>query len=147
MHHKDQEAYVQTVLRLYRDLPGTPARPRRADRTLAAELHRRDVRLDVVEVALRLAAARRHTRPPDADPLPPIRSLHYFLPVIDELPSGPPPDGYLGYLRDKVPDKTPATETVTPPKPRRPPRPRLRVPRQLRLLLDFGACPEKDVSS
>ena len=147
MPQENQKAYVQKVLKLYQRLPGTPARPRRADRQLAAKLHRRGVRLDIVETALRLATARRHARPADADPLPPIRSLHYFLPVIDELPSGPPPEGYLDYLRDKVPDKTPATETVTPPKPRRPSRPCPRAPRQLRLLLYFGACPKNDDSS
>ena len=145
MHQKDQEDYVQAVLRLYRRLPGTPAWPRRADRQLAAELHRRRVRLDVVEIALRLAVARRNARPAGANPLTPIRSLHYFLPVIDELPSGPPPDGYLDYLRENVPDRTPTIETVTPPKPRQPSRPR--PPRQRCLPLDLGACPENDGSS
>ena len=115
MHQENQKDYVQAVLRLYRRLPGTPARPQRADRQLAAELHRRGILLDVIEVALRLAAARRNARPTDADPLPPVRSLHYFLPVIDELPLGPPPRGYLDYLRDAVPDKPTATQTVTPP--------------------------------
>lgn len=147
MPKEDQKAYVQAVLTLYRRLPDTPSRPRRADRHLAAKLYRRGVRLHALEVALRLASARRHARPPDADPLPPIRSLHYFLPVIDELPSEPPPDGYLDYLRDKVPDKPTANETLTPPKARRTSRPRPRTPRQLRLFLDFGACPKNDVSS
>jgi len=99
----DPEVYVQAVLDLYQRLPGTATRPRPADRRLAAELHRRGTRLDVVEIALRLAIARRMARPPDAPPLPPVRSLHYFLPVIAELPSGPPPQGYLEYLRDLLP--------------------------------------------
>ena len=73
MHQENQKDYVQAVLRLYRRLPGTPARPRQADRHLAAKLHRRGVTLDVVEVALRLATARRNARPADADPLPPVR--------------------------------------------------------------------------
>ena len=147
MHQENQEDYVQEVLRLYRRLPGTPARPRRADRQLAAELHRRGIPLGVVEVALRLATARRNARPTDADPLPPVRSLHYFLPVIDELPPGPPPDGYLDYLRDVVPDKQPATRPVTPSNARRPTCPRRRTSRQLRLPLDVGAGPRNDVSS
>ena len=147
MHQENQKDYVQEVLRLYRRLPGTPARPRWADRQLAGELHRRGIPLGIVEVALRLATARRNTRPTDADPLPPVRSLHYFLPVIDELPPGPPPDGYLNYLRDIVPDKQPATRPVTLPNARRPTCPRRRTSRQLPLPLGVGAGPENDASS
>jgi hypothetical protein len=147
MHHEEQEVYVQAVLNLYRRLPGTPERSRRADRHLATTLHRRGVRLDVVEIAMRLATARRNARPTDVDPLPPIRSLHYFLPLIDELPQGPPPDGYLDYLRDVVPDKQSATRSVTSTNARRPTRPRRCTPRQLRLQLSHGACPENDASS
>ena len=147
MHQENQEDYVQAVLRLYRRLPGTPARPRRADRQLAAELHRRGVRLDVVEIALRLATARRNARPTDANPLPPVRSLHYFLPVIDELPLRPPPDGYLDYLRNVAPDEPSTTSPVTPTNVQRPTRPNQTAPRQLRLQLDLGAGPKNDASS
>jgi hypothetical protein len=125
-------------------LPETRSRPRPADRQLAGELYRRGVRLDVIEVAMRLAAGRRNARPTDADPLPPIRSLHYFLPVIDELPPEPPPEGYLDYLRDTVPDKPMATRTS--PNGRRRDRSRRRTPQQLRLPLELGAGPENDVS-
>jgi hypothetical protein len=142
----DRQAYVQAVLSLYRRLPGTTTRPRPADRKLAAELYRRRLPLDIVETALRLAAARRLVRPPDAEPLPPIRSLHYFLPVIDELPPGPPPDGYLDYLREKAPDK-PATAPITPPPTSgRSPRQSPRRPLQLRLPFEPGARQENDVS-
>ena len=147
MSQDNAQDYIQTVLNLYRRLQGTRSRTRRADRTLAAELHRRGVALDIVETALRLATARRQARPPDAEPLSPIRSLHYFLPVIDELPQGSPPDGYLDYLRHIVPDKVSVAKPVTLPKDRRPPRASDRATRQLRLPLDGGACPETDVSS
>ena len=147
MPQENHKAYVQAVLSFYRSLPGTPARPRRADRKLAAELHRRGVPLDVVEIALRLATARRNSRPPDADPLPPVRSLHYFLPVIDEMPQAEPPEGYLDYLRNVVPDKQPANHTVTPPYAPRPSRHCRRAPLQLALPFDPGAGPENDVSS
>ena len=146
MHQEDQEDYVKNVLKLYRSVPGTPARARRADRTLAADLHRRGVRLDIVEIALRLATARRNARPPDDDPLPPVRSLHYFLAVVDELLPGPPPDGYLDYLRAVVPDKQPAN-TVTPARARRNSSPCRGVPRQCRLPFETDAGPKKDVSS
>jgi hypothetical protein len=143
---QDRQAYVEAVLSLFRRLPDTRSRPRPADRQLAAELHRRGVRLDVLEVAMRLAAARRHARPPDADPLPPIRSLHYFLPVIAELPPGPPPPGYLDYLRDTVPDK-PTKRSIISPHPRREDRSDREPPKQLRLPLDDGAGPENDAFS
>lgn len=149
MHQEDQEAYVQAVLSLYRRLPDTALRPRPADRRLAAELYRRGVRLDVLEVALRLAAGRRLARPRDAEPLPPIRSLHYFLPVIDELPQAPPPDGYLEYLRETVPDRMTTTPTARPStvRPTHRPRARPQTSAQLRLPFETGAGPKHDVSS
>jgi len=136
MSDPSPHAYVQAVLALYRRLSGTPTRPRGADRRLAAELHRRAIPLDVVEIALRLAAARRAARPADAQPLPPVRSLHYFLPLIDELPTGSPPEGYLDYLRDLAPETT-----VTPPAPTRAPRRPCQPP------LPLGAGPKNVVSS
>jgi hypothetical protein len=36
-------------------------------------------------------------------PLGPIRSLRYFIPVIEELLAQTVPDSYLAYLRSKVP--------------------------------------------
>ena len=45
---------------------------------------------------------RRLSRPSDLPPLPKIRSLAYFLPVIEELQQQPLPDGYLDYLRLKL---------------------------------------------
>jgi len=109
-------------------------------------MHRRNIRLDVIEIALRLATARRNARRSDADPLQPVRSLHYFLPVIDELPPGPPPDGYLDYLRNVVPDNQPASGPVMPTTLRRSHRPRRHAPRQLRLPFDVGAGPKNDTS-
>lgn len=76
--------YIRKVLDAYRRTPGTAAL-RRSDRLLAAALFDRRVSLTTVENALVLAASRRIFRPPDAVPLQPIRSLHYLLPVIDEV--------------------------------------------------------------
>jgi len=46
-----------------------------------------------------VAAVRRLCRPDDTEPLQPVRSLHYFKPVIAELVgNGPVPD-YLAYLQ------------------------------------------------
>ncbi len=98
------KVYVDAVLALYRGLPDVATRPRRQDRQVAAELHRRSVPLELVETALALATARRRARPPVAWPLSPVRSLHYYLPVIEELLTNPKAEGYLDYLRDHLDD-------------------------------------------
>ena len=58
---------------------------RRPDRVLAAQLYQRGVSVSVIENAFVLAATRRLMRPADAPPLGTIRSLAYFLPVIEEV--------------------------------------------------------------
>lgn len=93
-------AYVHAVIACYRRVLGAGVRARRDDRRLAADLHRSGVSLAVVETALLLATARRRARPSEASPLAPVRSLHYFLPVVEELLQSPPPDDYLDYLRE-----------------------------------------------
>jgi hypothetical protein len=77
--------YIRQVLEAYRKTPGTMGTIRRADRMLAAQLCQRGVAVSVVENAFALAAARRLIRPNDAPPLGTIRSLAYFLPVIEEV--------------------------------------------------------------
>lgn len=95
-------AYVAAVLTLYADLPDTPPGPNPADRSVARNLHRQPVPLPLVESALLLGTLRRFARPSDLPPLPKIRSLAYFLPVIAELQQKPLPEGYLDYLRLKL---------------------------------------------
>ena len=82
-----REEYMRQLLEAYRKTPGTTGTIRRPDRMLAAQLHQRGVPLRLVENALVLAAARRLMRP-DAPPLGTIRSLAYFLPVIEEVLEG-----------------------------------------------------------
>ena len=100
--------YVERILGLYRRTPGTSGRVRRADRLLAAALYDRQVPLHLVVAALLVATARRTLRPADAPPLRPIATLHYFLPVIDELAAVPLDPGYLDYLRKRLTNLTPA---------------------------------------
>ena len=97
-----QEEYVRRALDLYRRMPGTLGHVRRHDRVVATDLHRRRVPLAVVESALVLAAVRRTLRAGDAAPLAPVRSLAYFLPVIEEAIATPLPQDYIRYLRDKL---------------------------------------------
>lgn len=75
---------------------------RRPDRLLAAELYERGVPLVVIENALVLTAARRLVRPADAPPLPTIRSLAYFTPVIEEVSTLRVGPDYFRYLRQKL---------------------------------------------
>jgi hypothetical protein len=98
----DFRQYTKQLLDLYLHTPGTLGHVRREDRRLAVELHHRGVSLRTVEEAFLLAAARRCLRAPDAPPLAPVRSLHYFVPVIEELLATPLPDGYCDYLRRKL---------------------------------------------
>lgn len=105
---RGQKEYIRQVLEAYRKTPGTMGNVRRADRMLAAQLYQRGLSVRVVENALVLAVARRLMRPTDAPPLGTIRSLAYFLPVIEEvleLRVGP---DYFQYLRDKLERITPA---------------------------------------
>jgi hypothetical protein len=98
----EEAIYVATVLTQYADLPDTPLRPSPPDHALASRLHRDGVPLPLVESALLLATLRRLLRSSELPPLPKIRSLAYFLPVIEELRQQPLPDGYLDYLRLKL---------------------------------------------
>jgi hypothetical protein len=97
-----QEAYVRQVLEAYRKTPGTMGTVRRADRLLAAQLHQRGLSVKVIENALVLAATRRLIRPSDTPPLGTIRSLAYFLPVIEEVLESRVSADYFDYLRYKL---------------------------------------------
>jgi len=94
--------YTATVLNLYVDLPDTPLRASLQDQRLAQRLFETGVSISVVEAALLLATLRRLCRPADVPPLPRVRLLAYFQPVIEELQANPVPVGYLGYLRLKL---------------------------------------------
>jgi hypothetical protein len=93
-------SYVRALLSLYTGLPQTALRrPSTADRRLAEQLFDRGIPRTTVQAAFLLAIGRRDARSPDLPPLPTIRSLAYFLPIIEELRLYPPAPGYLDYLR------------------------------------------------
>lgn len=95
--------YLKRLLSCYCGLPQTAARrPSLNDRRLAAQLFDRRISLAIIETAFLLAIARRTFRDPQAPPLPPIRSLAYFLPLIEEVQLLPPDPAYLAYLRARV---------------------------------------------
>jgi Arc/MetJ family transcription regulator len=97
-----RQAYVNTVVRHYVRLPGTPLSPSRRDRQLAGTLYDRRIPLSVVWSAFVIAAVRRAVRSAGQRRLETIRTLYYFLPAIDEvLETSPDPD-YVQYLAAKL---------------------------------------------
>jgi hypothetical protein len=111
---RERQRYAEDVLARYRQTPGTLGHVRPEDRRLARWLWGRNVPLAVVEAAFILAAARRTFRPLNASPLDPIRSLHYFLGLIEELTQGRVDPSYLEHLRHKLQSRA-ASPTSPPP--------------------------------
>jgi hypothetical protein len=97
-----RQRYVDAVVSHYVRLPGTPLRASRSDRQLAAALYDRGISLAVVWAAFVTAAARWAIRSPAQRRLPPIRTLHYFLPAIEEILAASPDPGYVAYLAGKL---------------------------------------------
>jgi hypothetical protein len=97
-----REQYVHKVLEAYQHTPGTSGQVRPPDRLLAMQLLQRGIPLHTIENALVLAAARRILRPAEAPPLTTVRSLAYFVPVIEELLTTEISEDYFEYLRRKL---------------------------------------------
>ena len=114
---QDRDLYVRCVLDQYRQLPGTLGHVRRTDRRLAHQLHGGGVPLSLVDAAFTLATCRRLLRPASAEPLEPVRTMHYYLPVIEELREHPLDPDYLRYLQGKL--ATLAARSRRPPAPPR----------------------------
>jgi len=101
-YQQDQNGFVADVLKLYLQLPETPRKANTNDKITAAGLYERGIQMPTVESAFLLASVRRLGRSPDLPPLSPIRSLAYFLPVVQEILEKQVDDDYLIYLRMKV---------------------------------------------
>lgn len=95
----DKQIYIKRILDFYLALPDTPQRFSRHDRQLAQQLCENNINADAVENAMLLATLRRSRRKPDDPPLGPIRSMHYFRNVIQEVLQDPLPAGYAEYMR------------------------------------------------
>lgn len=94
--------YVRAVLIAYHALPDTPRRSSPHDRLLVASLATRGVPLETVKAAFVLATARRTFRPKGSIPLGSIRSVAYFLPLVEELRERPLRAELLDTLRAKL---------------------------------------------
>jgi hypothetical protein len=84
--------FVEAVLTLYTDPPDTPLRPAATDQVTARRLFTNGVPLALVESAMLLGSMRRLHRDTTLPPLSKVRSLAYFLPVIEELLLQPLPE-------------------------------------------------------
>jgi hypothetical protein len=94
--------FVKVILDLYLDLPDTPKRFNRFDRSLAASWFDQGISILQIQHAMTLAQVRRASRPSADPPLGPIRSLHYFAPVLREIILQPLPTDYFRYLQRKL---------------------------------------------
>ena len=97
-----QKDYVDAVLDTYVSLPDTPVRIRGDDRYLAIRWYRQGIVLFQAKTAMLLATARRTFRESDALPLEPIRSLRYFIPLVEEIQDLGIDESYLRYLQQKL---------------------------------------------
>jgi len=98
----DRRHYVQRLILAYRSTPTCAGTVRREDRRLAHRLYDQRTPLPLIEAAFSLAAMRRLYRPFEATPLLPVRSLHYFLPTMDEIRHHAIDPGYIDYAHWKA---------------------------------------------
>ena len=98
----DRSQYVQRLLDAYCRTPTCAGRVRREDRRLAHRLYDQRIPLPLIEAAFSLTAMRRLYRPFEAIPLTPVRSLHYFLPTLDEIRQQAIDPRYIDYAHWKV---------------------------------------------
>ncbi len=94
----NREQYVHQTLEEYRTTLTVCGRVRRADHDLALSLYQKAVPFTAVEGAFILATSRRSSRDPRRQPLAPIGSLRYFLPIIREILHTPVDPGKISYL-------------------------------------------------
>jgi len=92
--------YVHAALECYLWLPGTATVTSRHDRCCVEHLCRRGVPLEGGEG--RHDGRRRPTHFPRGDPLPRVRAVSYFLPVVEELLQCPCDPDYLEYIERKL---------------------------------------------
>jgi hypothetical protein len=98
-----KNTYVREVLQLYLATPTVAGPVRNADRTYAEDLFRQRVPLYAVANAFIVGAARRVLHNScSASPMPPVRSLHYFRNIIQEMLDRPPGYREIAILQEKL---------------------------------------------
>lgn len=94
--------YIREVLRLYVRTPTVLGRVRNADRILAGRLYDQGVPLYAIANAFIIGAARRVLHNGFSTPMPPVRSMHYFVPVLREVLDRPPGYREIQLLQEKL---------------------------------------------
>lgn len=117
-----QAAFVEQVKKLFLKLVPETVSFSDSDHQLACRWHSQKVSLEIVERALLLGAVRKQftrvSRPTD----PPIRSLHYFQSLLEEVQQIQVKDSYWDHLRHKLQKRgNPSSpQDPVPPRPRNP---------------------------
>lgn len=93
--------YMEAIRDTYVALPITSRRLRRNELELARQLYREGIASVHVEAALLVETARRVLRN-EPHPIPPIRSLHDIVPIIEQARGCGVNEGYVHYLRHKL---------------------------------------------
>ena len=112
--------YLSAVIDAYLSVPHTPARASRTDRAIASNLFSRQIPLENVLHAIRLATLRRR----DSGNLGPISSLAYFRLVATRLTNEELEPFFIAYISSKFQQlvNEPVIENsktaASPPKPR-----------------------------
>ena len=88
----------QKILGVYVRAPDTPDRPSDADRELAKASLQRGTDAENLVHAIKVASIRRQLRDPPWPPLPPVRSLAYYLRVLEDLDQQALEPGYVDYV-------------------------------------------------
>ena len=89
--------YLSAVIDAYLSVPHTPARASRTDRAIASNLFSRQIPLENVLHAIRLATLRRR----DSGNLGPISSLAYFRHVASRLSNEELEPFFVAYISSK----------------------------------------------
>ncbi len=109
----DRDLYIRCALACYRITPTTTGELHPQDRLAAAEIFDKGLSLDLLQAAFILAAARRSFREATEPPLAPIRSLRYFLPLIEEIRTTPIELGYIRHLEKKLLSLNRSTQQIS----------------------------------
>ena len=103
MLDRKKERYIRKIIDLYLNLPETPTRCARSDIQLASKWYQEQIKPGDVQAAMLIATARRlFRRNTHESPLGPIRTLHYFQPVLQEVRQQPLEADYVEYLRKNI---------------------------------------------
>jgi hypothetical protein len=98
----ERQAYIDAVRESFLALGCVTGKFGPADVRLAEDLQRRAIPLAVVRQALLFGACRKYSSWLDNGESAPVKSLHYFKEVIEEVQRQPFPAGYEGYLQKKL---------------------------------------------